>query len=555
MRSSLHTSILSVLILILISGCDNGSGLLGDFIPPSWVGTTGITSVTPHDKSVTVTWGDAIDINSPPVTYLVYVDQDDDPWNEAPVEVMFDNEYTVKGLTNGTMYWFGVRCQDSATIPNQDYNNVVLSIAPQFDNEPPEWDGEIGVTDVVFGNQMVTIYWDTATDAVTPPVQYLIYVDTDPDPWNQEPVVFNGLYPYSVNLLENSKPVWVGVRCRDSALYPNVDDNNVVIKSIPCYDGEPSNPTIVGSCSINGEINGIEVHDGFAYVAVSGSGVKIVDVNNPDDMYVCDTIGCGSLKQYMTVQGRYLYVGCGSGGLQVIDTRGKINPILLKTIDTPTESVYAQGDYLYTNYVSPTGQSEGLAVYDIHDPTNPVMTDSIELYYNLTPKTGYYFNDLVVKDSKVYVFGSEANVGYITIMNDILFIDASDPYNLVQESYITFPSYNARDPRFHGDYLYFLIEYKTGETGIQVVDINNPDQHIFYDLCDVEQNFDIYCGNELVLCDNHLQFLKLSNSSAAYEISADPLDMPFSDQVGIDVYGDFAYVAYKWDGIKAVQLW
>ena len=76
--------------------------------------------------------------------------------------------------------------RDSAKPPHVDGNTKVLGLMPR-DVTPPVWDGAVGVVSLVPWNNEVTVYWGTASDAKSPPVEYLVYEDKDSNPWDQEP--------------------------------------------------------------------------------------------------------------------------------------------------------------------------------------------------------------------------------------------------------------------------------------------------------------------------------------------------------------------------------
>ncbi len=222
---------LGILILILVQGCSNSRittpPVGNDIAPPVWVDTVGITAATAGVGQVTVEWGTATDADSPPVEYLVYVDTDTNPWDTQPIVRSTSDPYIADGLTVGDTYWFGVRCRDSANPANVDENTVVLSAVPgnQADMSPPVWDDTVGVIGVTAGEGSVTVEWGTATDLESPPVEYLVYMDTDIDPWDVEPIVRETNDPYTFENLRYGDYYSFGVRCRDSAEIPNVDRN------------------------------------------------------------------------------------------------------------------------------------------------------------------------------------------------------------------------------------------------------------------------------------------------------------------------------------------
>ena len=235
-------SVSLIITALLLVNCAGGGGPVtpGDYMPPVWDTTTGITSVVPGENHVTVTWGTATDAMTPPVEYLLYIDEDDDPWDTSPVIKPTNDPHVFANLENGTEYWCGVRSRDSADPPNIDDNNLVMSATPDegqvtLDTTPPVWDDTIGVVTVVQGEGSVTVEWGTATDAVSPPVEYLVYVDEDDEPWDKEPLVFTTNDPYTFTDLFSNIDYRFGVRCRDSADIPNSDSNEnfLVSETIP----------------------------------------------------------------------------------------------------------------------------------------------------------------------------------------------------------------------------------------------------------------------------------------------------------------------------------
>ncbi|MCC7479386.1 fibronectin type III domain-containing protein [bacterium] len=111
-------------------------GITGDIIAPVWTDfqNPGIISVDAGDGSANVTWGEATDATSPPVSYRVYfneggtVDFNSTSFLSFPAGTLSGQ---VTGLTNGTQYAFAVRAQDSATPnPNVDRNSRTLLATP-----------------------------------------------------------------------------------------------------------------------------------------------------------------------------------------------------------------------------------------------------------------------------------------------------------------------------------------------------------------------------------------------------------------------------------------
>jgi hypothetical protein len=104
-------------------------------------------------------------------------------------------------------------------------------IAPGGADTPPAWVSTVGVINVVSGESAVTVYWGEAVDFQDPPVEYLVYEDLDDNPFDQTPLVRGTNEPYTFTNLAVGTEYWFGVRCRDSAKPPHVDDNDKVLSA------------------------------------------------------------------------------------------------------------------------------------------------------------------------------------------------------------------------------------------------------------------------------------------------------------------------------------
>ncbi len=126
----------------------SGGGPVGDLIAPAWanVQSPGIISVEATDGQANVTWSEATDATSPPVSYRLYYNEGGTVDFTSATFLTFPEgtlSTTVTGLTNGTQYAFAVRAQDSATpVPNVDKNSRTLLATPLATEGLPETVGE-----------------------------------------------------------------------------------------------------------------------------------------------------------------------------------------------------------------------------------------------------------------------------------------------------------------------------------------------------------------------------------------------------------------------------
>jgi hypothetical protein len=126
--------------VIMAKSVNSGPVVCYDFVqievaqdtnPPHWISTVGIESAAAGDGKITTYCGLAKDSESPnAVKYLIYIDTDDNPWDQVPVERPRPEAYTFTGLTNGVTYYLGIRVCDDADPPNIDTNTVVLARRP-----------------------------------------------------------------------------------------------------------------------------------------------------------------------------------------------------------------------------------------------------------------------------------------------------------------------------------------------------------------------------------------------------------------------------------------
>jgi len=100
-----------------------------DTDPPVWQGAPGVQSVTPGDLNLKLSWTEAVDALSPPVTYLIFcapsaVGID---WGTPTKTVTGATSSWVMGLEDGTEYSVAVRARDAAgnSTTNVNYLNAV----------------------------------------------------------------------------------------------------------------------------------------------------------------------------------------------------------------------------------------------------------------------------------------------------------------------------------------------------------------------------------------------------------------------------------------------
>ncbi len=223
-----------------------------DTIPPMWVSDVGIISAELDDPtSISFTFGQAVDADSPPVKYALY-------WQEGPGPVNFGSAharvYEVSGeepipytriLSDGIveeqMYSLSVRAFDDLGNETANVNYLNVGGGSPDDTTPPAWTSEEGITGAVAGDGQVTVTWGEATDAESEPVMYLLFVAEAAEgvdwetPYNTYP---SGTLSTVVGSLSNDVEYEFGVRARDSSVNQNTTTNTDTLNATPTGDAE-----------------------------------------------------------------------------------------------------------------------------------------------------------------------------------------------------------------------------------------------------------------------------------------------------------------------------
>lgn len=528
-----YSGFLILVCILMISGCSSGGGVLPgtDNDPPTWDYDTsiGVTSTMSLDGAIRVYWASATDADSSPVTYLIYIDTNNNPWDQAPIEIVGATSHTITDLINFTTYWIGVRCRDNASPTNIDDNVVVKSTQPGIpDIEPPIWDYTIGISDFEPADNEVTISWGKATDTQSSPVNYLIYLDTDDDPWDTEPIIQQNTIPYTFSGLDNQTDYWAGVRCRDSFDPPNVDDNDNVmwVPTAPADNTAPVWDSTVGITDLVVLDNTATVHFGTAtedknapveYLLYIGFGDQlwlrppvVLTTNDPytftdlddsieywfgvrcrdshvrpnvdgnENVGKCEIAFNGAdphtpfylmsnasltSADTMALQGNYAYIVDSVNGLTVMNISDPSNTFVVTTIDVDP----AEESIGIAGNIAYVGGTQ-LNIIDISDPTNPV-------------KVGHYdspASHIAVQETLLFTEGEDAVMVIYDISDRLNPIDISERKVAGNRKASVPPSEpysNLTACVPYGDLvvvggLYFL--YPTGTLSLDVYDITNP---------------------------------------------------------------------------------
>ena len=223
-----------------------------DMTPPVWQGPGGILSAVPSDGVIKISFGHAIDEDSPPVRYsLLYAPGEQIGLSEKTEEIRGINgsPYYLgvdpgEGIENDITYFLGVRAYD--LLGNETGWETVFTATPEAgletDITPPVWDNEeqIGAYQVDSGDSQLRVFFGSATDADSEPVQYKVYWQvgntgvhkTEATGW-----AFDVTSPYLITDLENDQVYSILATASDSADPANETENTEYMVGVPTTGG------------------------------------------------------------------------------------------------------------------------------------------------------------------------------------------------------------------------------------------------------------------------------------------------------------------------------
>lgn len=198
-----------------------------------------------------------------------------------------------------------------------------------------------------------------------------------------------------------------------------------------------------GSCA------DVTVAGGYAYVADSTAGLRVLDVRNPNWINVVGTYNSPGTATAVDVQGNYAYLADGYLGLKVVDITNPATPTLVASLDATsgtTQDIIVDGNLVYL-----ACYTDGFQVLDVSNPAAPVHIDS--------------FNGL----SSVIGLHLEGDLLYVADNNTGLWIfDVSDPLAITMVGMYDTPG-NPREVFVEGN-----TAYVADRTNLIMLDVTNP---------------------------------------------------------------------------------
>lgn len=154
-------------------------------------------------------------------------------------------------------------------------------------------------------------------------------------------------------------------------LYAFISDyaNGFVVVDID----NPANPLLIGTILVTGFVNTsfIDQNNKLAYIAMESGQIQVYDVSQlPDEPTFVASVPIGSSGiNGLYLSGNYLYAAAGSNGLAVIDVTNTSNPQLNNVFNTTgiASDVVVNGGFAYV-----ADSYNGMLILDVTNPESPV---------------------------------------------------------------------------------------------------------------------------------------------------------------------------------------
>ena len=298
----------------------------------------------------------------------------------------------------------------------------------------------------------------------------------------------------------------------------------------------PEAPTLSGSFETVGSAEEIYVSGTTAYIIEQSTGIEIVDVSNPAAPALLST-RLNSRALGISVTGNIACFSMGWDGYELLDISNPAAPQLLaskKIKDSEsTENGQIVGNQLY---VVSTGA--GLQIFDISDPTLPVLSGSIK-----TPETT---REIAVNHSTAFI---ACDGGGLSIIN---VADAEAPTEIGKYD---------RSGRALSVWVDGTIAYLAKDEGnLQILDISNPQSPTRLGHFDHHSTCVQVVGNRAYVAGNRTypngehKFRIADVSNPANPVEIGNCNLPGDYSMALQVVGSRAYIANNANGLMIIDI-
>jgi len=274
----------------------------------------------------------------------------------------------------------------------------------------------------------------------------------------------------------------------------------------------------------------VHVIDNFAYVADYNGGLRIIDINDPENP---DEVGfCNAPNQAIStfISNGFAYVANGHNGLYVIDVSDPENPFEVGRYATQdnAKGIFVSGDYVYV-----ADEHGGLRIFSVIDPENLEEIGFCNRNFNI---------------NAVFVSGTFAYLadwlGYLRV------IDVSDPVNPNEVGI-----YNTHGESF-GVFVSGTLAYLAdGPRGLRVIDVSDPENPDEVGFCDTPGSAQSVfpSGDYAYLADGREGLRMIDISDPQNPVEVGNCDTP-DHAGGVRVLASYAFLADAGSGFRILEI-
>ncbi len=280
-----------------------------------------------------------------------------------------------------------------------------------------------------------------------------------------------------------------------------------------------NSPEFMGSYpSPNQSLSNLTVYDGYAYIPDRDSGLRVVDVRNPENLQQIALCGDATWEGIIHVSRSYAYMAGDT--FRVLDISNQENPVVLSSFEIDS---YATDLSIWRSCVYLTTQNS-LYVIDITQPERPVVINEFREIDRFSP------NGIDI----------EWGYAYITGRDRLYILDISDAENPEVISEYMANAGQMQGVASDGDLLY-VVDDMAGLFVLDISDRENPVRIGFLDTRPTPGKLNLHNGHIYIL--NGLDGFRIIN----VDDPTNPVQVGYFNTPGyasdISVVENYAYIA------------
>ncbi len=277
-------------------------------------------------------------------------------------------------------------------------------------------------------------------------------------------------------------PIIYGIETDEDLVYIAGEEGLVVVDAT-----NPLEPQLLSRFRDIGELRGIVVSGGKAYIARGRNGIAIADISNPEDIRILGELDTPGFSINVSKGENHLYVADRYGGLRIVDVQNPEDPLEVAFLEPEgeTRDVTLAGNSAFL------AETEVVSHVDIENPENPARLNTLPLNQpamTISNNDEYIYagvmtegllaisatDDLEIvgrfsRGSPVDMALKDSTVFTVNRSSQLLVIDINDPNDMFEigqyGNQIDFSAVS-----IFGDQVYF----STYPIGVIAYDISNP---------------------------------------------------------------------------------